>query len=187
MSPTMLADDVAMSLLQQRAEWKNREHFFAIATRLMLRLITDYQRKRLALKRGAGERGDDVLDADTPASITAESGDIAEAGAAAVEALPVQHAVQPRHARGDALARDLVVQRHRRDRQHREAAVADEEGVLVGAVARAAVLHHPHAPRRELVVDAVIQKEHAVRDVLLEAVPGQAARAALDLGRWHGL
>mgnify|MGYP006447420869 CR=1 FL=1 len=32
-SPTSLTNDVAIELMKQRAEWKNTEHFFAIATR----------------------------------------------------------------------------------------------------------------------------------------------------------
>lgn len=69
-SPTSLTNDVAIELMKQRAEWKNTEHFFAIATRLMLRLITDYQRERLAQKRGGGNRGEAISDANEPASGT---------------------------------------------------------------------------------------------------------------------
>ena len=41
---------------------------------------------------------------------------------------------------------DGVLQSERGDRQHREAALADEEGVFVGAVQRAAVFQDPQAP-----------------------------------------
>lgn len=67
-SPTVLAHDAAMALLEQRTEWKNRDQFFALATRLMIRMITDYQRARLAQKRGGGRRGAplDEIDPATP-------------------------------------------------------------------------------------------------------------------------
>ncbi|MEZ6317851.1 MAG: ECF-type sigma factor [Phycisphaerales bacterium] len=68
--PTMLANDTVMELLRQRASFESREHFFAIATRLMLRLLSNYHREREALRRGGGDRGvslDDVgtIDAET--------------------------------------------------------------------------------------------------------------------------
>jgi len=55
--PTEIVDDAVMDLLRQHAQWKNTEQFFAIATRLMLRVIVDYQRQRMAQKRGGGDRG----------------------------------------------------------------------------------------------------------------------------------
>ena len=66
-TPTVLADDAVMALMRQRAEWANREQFFAIATRLMLRLISDYQRARSALKRGGGHRGSPAPSVDPQA------------------------------------------------------------------------------------------------------------------------
>jgi RNA polymerase sigma factor (TIGR02999 family) len=52
--PTMLADDTLMKLLCQRQQFDNAGHFFAIATRLMIRALLDYQRERNAKKRGGG-------------------------------------------------------------------------------------------------------------------------------------
>ena len=51
--------------------------------------------------------------------------------------------------------------------------------------ARAAVLDHAQPPGRDLVVDAVVEQDHAVGDVLLQALPGQRPVAALagDDGR----
>ena len=43
----------------------------------------------------------------------------------------------------------------------------------------AAVLDDPQAPRRDLVGDAVVEEDHAVGDVLLEAVAGEGVRAPL--------
>ena len=75
--------------------------------------------------------------------------------------------------------RRLVVQPQRGDRQHRDAVRADQERILVGAVRRAAVLDDAQPPRGDLVVDAVVQQDHAVGHVLLEAVAGQRVLAAL--------
>ena len=73
---------------------------------------------------------------------------------------------------------DGVLQAERGDRQHREAGVADEEGVFVRSVQRAAVLEDPQAPRRGLLGDPVVEHDHAVRHVLLDAVAGQRTVAA---------
>lgn len=62
---TQLAHQVMMEFQKQRSTPKNTEHFFAIATRLLMHRLTDYQRARLALARGGGNRG---------------SGDVAEVG-----------------------------------------------------------------------------------------------------------
>ncbi len=48
-------------------------------------------------------------------------------------------------------SRRRVREAERRDRQHRDAVFVDQERVLVGAVRRAAVLHHPQPPRGHLV------------------------------------
>ena len=45
--------------------------------------------------------------------------------------------------------------------------------------ARAAILDDAQAPRRHLLVDAVVEQDHAVGDVLLQAVAGQRAFAPL--------
>jgi RNA polymerase sigma factor (TIGR02999 family) len=47
-----LVNETFIKLLQQREKWKNREHFFAIATRAMVRVLLDYHRAR-----GRGKRG----------------------------------------------------------------------------------------------------------------------------------
>jgi len=39
----------------RRVEWKNRGHFFAVASKIMRRILVDYARKRRAGKRGGGE------------------------------------------------------------------------------------------------------------------------------------
>ena len=78
-----------------------------------------------------------------------------------------------------------MLQRQRGHRQDAEAGAVDEERILVRAVVGAAVLDHAQAPRRDLIVDAVIEQDHGVRDVLLQALLGQQTLAALarDQGR----
>ena len=39
---------------QRRVEWRNRAHFFAIASTVMRRVLVDHARARLAAKRGGG-------------------------------------------------------------------------------------------------------------------------------------
>ena len=52
--PTMLASDTLMKLIRQRERFDNAGHLFAIASRVMMRLLIDYQRQRNAAKRGGG-------------------------------------------------------------------------------------------------------------------------------------
>lgn len=55
--PTEIAHDAIIELRRQRAEWVNRDQFFAIATTLIFRLVKQYRRDRSAKKRGGGDRG----------------------------------------------------------------------------------------------------------------------------------
>ena len=64
--PTMLASDTLMKLLAQRQRFDNAGHLFAIASRMMMRLLIDYQRQRQAAKRG-GCAVRVTLDPDRPA------------------------------------------------------------------------------------------------------------------------
>ena len=52
LEPCALVNESFMRLIRQRNRFDNRGHFFAIATKLMLRVLTDYQRRRGAAKRG---------------------------------------------------------------------------------------------------------------------------------------
>jgi RNA polymerase sigma factor (TIGR02999 family) len=58
LAPTAIANDAVMELRRQRERWQNSDQFFAIATRLIERLISGYQKQRNAQKRGGGARGD---------------------------------------------------------------------------------------------------------------------------------
>ena len=52
---TALVNEAYLRLIdQKRVRWKNRAHFFGIAAQLMRRVLVDYARKRLAVKRGGG-------------------------------------------------------------------------------------------------------------------------------------
>jgi RNA polymerase sigma factor (TIGR02999 family) len=52
---TALVNEVYLRLVDQRqVDWQNRAHFFAIAARLMRRILVDHARSRLVAKRGGG-------------------------------------------------------------------------------------------------------------------------------------
>lgn len=53
---TALVHEAFARLVQQRVDWRARGQFFAIASRLMRRILVDRARARLAHKRGAGDR-----------------------------------------------------------------------------------------------------------------------------------
>ena len=101
-----------------------------------------------------------------------------------MEAAAGDHFVEIGDAGRDALLEDAVLEAERGDRQHAEPVAVDEERVLVGAVRRTAIFHDPQAPRRDLVVDAVVEQQHAVRDVFLQPLAREGAVAAL--GGDHG-
>lgn len=73
--PTAIANDAMMRVLQQRNAAKNPEQFFALAARFVHQLVIDYQRHRLAAKRGSGKRAvgleeaADVVDPDAAADL----------------------------------------------------------------------------------------------------------------------
>lgn len=53
---TALVHEAFLRLTSQRSvRWQDRSHFFAIAARLMRRILTDYARHHRALKRGSGQ------------------------------------------------------------------------------------------------------------------------------------
>jgi RNA polymerase sigma factor (TIGR02999 family) len=53
--PTALVHETYLKLIgQNRVRWRNRAHFFAIASRLMRRILVDHARARDAGKRGGG-------------------------------------------------------------------------------------------------------------------------------------
>jgi RNA polymerase sigma factor (TIGR02999 family) len=54
--PTDLVHEAYLRLCEQNAAWQNRDQFFAVASRLMRRILVDHARARVALKRGSGLR-----------------------------------------------------------------------------------------------------------------------------------
>ncbi len=57
LQPTILIHEAYMRLVQQDAvNWKDRSHFFGIASRIMRQILVEYARRRAALKRGGNHR-----------------------------------------------------------------------------------------------------------------------------------
>jgi RNA polymerase sigma factor (TIGR02999 family) len=53
LEPTALVHEVYLKLVDQRsADWQNREQFFAVASRIMRRVLQDYGKARQTVKRG---------------------------------------------------------------------------------------------------------------------------------------
>jgi RNA polymerase sigma factor (TIGR02999 family) len=51
LQPTALVHEAYLRLCEQNAGWKNREQFFALASRIMRRVLVDHARARKARKR----------------------------------------------------------------------------------------------------------------------------------------
>ncbi len=56
MEPAALVNETFLRLIKQRKAYDNRGQFFAVATKVMLRVLVDYQRQRLAVRRGGGRK-----------------------------------------------------------------------------------------------------------------------------------
>lgn len=53
LQPTALVNEVYLKLIDQREpDWQNREQFFAVASRIMRRILLDYGKARQTAKRG---------------------------------------------------------------------------------------------------------------------------------------
>ena len=56
LSPTALVHEAYLRLVDQnRLDWHDRAHFYAVAARVMRRVLIDHARRRLAGKRGGGQ------------------------------------------------------------------------------------------------------------------------------------
>jgi RNA polymerase sigma factor (TIGR02999 family) len=55
-SPTDLANEAYLRIVRQTTHWKNRDQFFAVAAKLMRRILVDHARARKAEKRGRALR-----------------------------------------------------------------------------------------------------------------------------------
>jgi RNA polymerase sigma factor (TIGR02999 family) len=70
LQPTALVHEAYLKLIDQHStDWKDRVHFFAVASRIIRRILVDHARERNAAKRGgARERlALDALDVAAPA------------------------------------------------------------------------------------------------------------------------
>ena len=56
---------------QSRTPWVDRAHFFAVAARIMRRVLVDYARRHRAARRGAGRRAVTLDDADAAGALVA--------------------------------------------------------------------------------------------------------------------
>jgi len=56
LEPTALVHEAYVRLVDQRAPWQNRSHFYAVASRMMRRVLVDHARARQRVKRAAGLR-----------------------------------------------------------------------------------------------------------------------------------
>ena len=55
LQPTALVNEVYVKLVADgKGDWKNRAHFFAVASRVMRQILTDHARREKAEKRGGG-------------------------------------------------------------------------------------------------------------------------------------
>src|SRR5262249_55899404 len=111
-----------------------------------------------ALARGVGEVGGH-------AALAAARGAADEDSAATVVASAAEHGVQAADAGGNALVTDRVLHVQGRDGQETEAALVDEEGVLVRPVGGTPILNDAKPPGRNLLDQSMVEQDHAVRDV----------------------
>src|SRR5262245_52798512 len=54
LQPTAIVNEAYLRLIKQRNKYDNRGHFFAIATKVLIRVLKDYRKSRMAAKRGGG-------------------------------------------------------------------------------------------------------------------------------------
>jgi RNA polymerase sigma factor (TIGR02999 family) len=94
--PTVIANDVMLEFERQRSVPRNREHFFALAARIIMRILGDYRDAREALKRGGGWGRVPLEDGRLPAGRAEDKSDDAEAVQRALGAITMLHGVAPR-------------------------------------------------------------------------------------------
>jgi len=70
LQPTALVNEAYIRLVaQNRVQWQNRAHFFAVAARIMRRILVDHARRVQALRRGGTDQtisldGVDIADSN---------------------------------------------------------------------------------------------------------------------------
>ncbi len=85
LEPAALVNESFMLLIRQRKSFDNRGQFFAIATRMMLRVLVDYRRKHQAAKRGG---------ADTHIQLVLDEGQIADGHQRRLDPIEVEELVE---------------------------------------------------------------------------------------------
>ncbi len=55
LQPTALVHEVYLRVVGRKTKWQGREHFFAVAARVMRSVLVDYARQRTSLKRGGAQ------------------------------------------------------------------------------------------------------------------------------------
>ncbi len=60
LQPTALVHEAYLKLIRQEVDWENRAHFFAVAARMMRRVLVDHARGKHRLKRGGGAAPQDL-------------------------------------------------------------------------------------------------------------------------------
>ena len=68
LQPTDLVHEAFVKLVDQKAEWQNRVHFYGIAATCMRRILVDHARRRQAAKRPQADGGVDLDSAVVGAS-----------------------------------------------------------------------------------------------------------------------
>ena len=87
LNTTALVNEAYLKLVDQtRAQWNDRAHFFAVAARVMRRILVDYARRHQTQKRG-GQMAPVTLDDEAAANATALASERAEMLIALDEAL----------------------------------------------------------------------------------------------------
>lgn len=68
---TALVNEAFVRLMGADVSWQDRTHFYALAARLMRRILTDYAKARRSDKRGGGHRPSTLQDARVAGNATA--------------------------------------------------------------------------------------------------------------------
>jgi len=74
LQPTALVNEAYVKLVNQHLPWKDRGHFFGVASRAMRQVLVDYARRRTAGKRGG--RGIEVSLAEADPSVAPRTLDL---------------------------------------------------------------------------------------------------------------
>lgn len=69
LQPTAVVHEAYVKLVEgERADWKDRAHFFAVAASAMRQILADHARQKRAAKRGGGQHRVTLLGLETPAN-----------------------------------------------------------------------------------------------------------------------